>query len=619
MSQPRTKIKIRQTLGGTGEQRATKGTVHQSSIRDTTSAIVEREAARHEKHVTTLDFERDDRATVRFDENQISAIRTLATQRYANVSGPAGTGKTTIVAGALPIIAAQVRQIDWGAARTAGQTPSNSRRPAIALVTFTNVSARNLASKIPDEWSNHCMSIHSMLSFAPIRSAAEAETYNLKFDTNAKMMFEPRYHSTNKLPYDVIFIDEAGIVGTPLWHQILDACEPETRIYMLGDLYQLKAIHGASPMPFAMHEWPTSYLEKIYRQADGSPIISQAHNIRRGITPDHVPGKFLCGENERIASQVLPAQKHVALYIKHLHAKGMFDPAQDVIITPQNDGSLGQIAWNQRFHFQFNPPTADPKTGVIPNPPILIRTAVGEIDLSVGDKVMATDNGGRSATEARFNNGSIGIITAIYPNPDYKGDMTGLGAMDLGAVTDMDGQLDMVDLFSEVEAARDALDETAVPDDGEDKDKKRRAGSHIVEVTEVATGDKYVLTRSAEIANLRRAYAVTGHKFQGSQARRVVVVIHSSVHSNMLSREWLYTAVTRAKEAVILLHDKPSLLRCLSRQEIVGTNAKDKAARLVKLYSKSHERAAPPRIPEPVALPPSPETLAALAALGDAS
>ena len=568
-----------------------------------TAAIIEaRESQTYaaDGSAEALDFTQQQRAEVVFDADQLAAMRMLETEQFAIIAGYAGTGKTTLMKGALETWKEQVSSIDWDGYRSVGMHPTFRRRPAIALCTFTNVAAKNLASKLPEEWSEHCMSIHSMLAFRPVDfELSNGET---------SMRFEPAYCASNKLPLDILVVDEMGIVSTPLWHQILDACQPTTRVYFLGDLAQLPAMHGASPMPFAMRKWPTAVLDKIYRQKEGGRIIENLTHIRRGLPPIHAPNEFRCEDSnfdaagKELSKEVLPrhvlnAREKIGGYISSLFRLGFWDPRQDMIITPTNAGMLGQLEWNGIFKLAFNPKQYDAK-GKELNPAVLIQTAVGTITLALGDKVMATTNGGRTARENRFTNGSIGIVIGIRPNEKYNGDMTGLG--------EIHGAQDayMADMVDEMEAASAAAAEDREDDADEealhlienaDEDRKVRQASHIVTVIEQSTGDKYELSRGVEVATLTHAYAVTANKFQGSQARNVLVICHGCMPFG-LNREWLYTACSRAQKKVFLLNEPAALTRAIENTQLPGRNAFEKADLLIAKYQKLKEWAIP-RLP----------------------
>lgn len=554
--------------------------LHASSITSTAVELEARDAAHyHLSDSVAGQFTQSERRNVLLDEVQQSAQHMFATEQFANLIGYAGTGKTTTMKGVLPIVKPQVRLIDWGAFRTAGVTPSMQRRPAIALCCFTNIAARNLASKLPEEWADHCLSIHAMLCYQPVGVDEFGE---------ATQRFEPRYHAANKLPLDAIFIDEAGTVPGDLWGKIIDAVEPTTRIYLLGDLAQNPAMYSPSPLPFAMTKWPTVVLDRIYRQEGDSQIIPNLTRIRSGLPPIHSAKDFRCDAQTVLPRNAIKARQHIHGYLSTLFKLGLWDPKQDIIITGYNESMLGQEHWNGAFRIAFNPPVYEGKR--LTNPPVLINTAISSVTLAVGDKVMATDNGGRTSREKRFNNGSIGIVVDIRPNDRYTGSWDGIGEIEI---------VDNADLRAAWEAIREA--ETGVEaSNGFDgiqeaevtEDKKSRAASHIVTVVEQATGDIYELSRSAEISSLQHAYAVTCHKFQGSQARNVIVLCHSSM-PNALNREWLYTACSRAQNAVFLLHEPAALITACNRARLPGKTAQEKARQLVDIYSAQRAWAMP--------------------------
>ena len=556
--------------------------VKQNDIKSDARVIDEREhEAYHLDTAASVEFARNDRADVVLDETQRAAVQMFRTNQYACLVGYAGTGKTTSMKNVLAAMRDDVGTLDWGAFRTAGEAPNLDRRPSIALCCFTNVAAKNLASKLDPDWAPHCMSIHSLLCYRPVR-----QDY-LNENGREVTIFEPAYNATNRLPVRAIFIDETGIVSKTLWDALYAACTPETRIYFLGDLAQLPAIQGVSPLPFAMKKWPSIELKKIYRQQGDSEIVPNLTRIRSGLFPQHHDNDFRCGQMETLAKGDRAAQEYVKKYIGALFQRGIWNPMRDVILTPLNGGALGQEHWNTQFRFIFNPPKRDEK-GKLLNPPILINTATGPIHLSVGDKVMATDNGGRTSREVRFSNGSIGIVVGIEPNPDYRGIITNF---------DHDAEYDMMDLFDLANTLDDekaaAADITLRHADEEaDDDVKRRAASHIVYVQELATGDMYTLSRSSEISTLQHAYAATAHKFQGSQAANVLVLCHSSMQFG-LNREWLYTACSRAQKKVFLLHDPDALTRAVTNVQLKGSTTDEKVDRLLAHYQKNKGWAIP--------------------------
>lgn len=574
-----------------GRSASAKSMLDKRKIVKISNEIEEREKAAHHIHKTESGFTRNDRKAVEYDADQLAAVDMVKHNQFGVIGGYAGSGKTTTAKEALRAVENEASKIDWLNYVSVGKEQSSGERvPAIGFLASMNVAARNLASKLPEKWANHCMSIHKCLAFAPV----DQEAFNAATG-EASMRFEPRYHANNPLPLDILFIDEAGTMPRDLWHQLLDACEPTTRIYFIGDLAQLPSMRAPSPMPFAIQQWPFVELKKIYRQEEGGALIGNLTRIRQGIEPVHDPEWFRCGKTEELPLAPTAARKYIGGYVSTLYKRKIWDPQQDIIITPENDAALGQATWNTTFRYAFNPQKFD-EDGRITNPAVMMRTAMGVLTLCLGDKVMATDNGGRGATERRFVNGSIGTVIGIEPNPAYKGDMDGLGI--IGHVNEH--QHDAIDLFSMINDAEDNVMDQ-IGDDIRNQevmeDEKKRQASHIVTVIEQATGETFILSRSAEIANLDHAYAATAHKFQGSQARNVLVICHENMISGHF-REWLYTACSRARERVFLLHTKRALSQSVTKQRLIGRNPTEKAEHLMRIYEKNGRQWGIPRLPK---------------------
>jgi superfamily I DNA/RNA helicase len=109
-----------------------------------------------------------------------------------------------------------------------------------------------------------------------------------------------------------------------------------------------------------------------------------------------------------------------------------------------------------------------------------------------------------------------------------------------------------------------------------EKDQEKQA-SHIVTVKYVNGAERTYRTAS-DVGSIQLAYAVTVHKAQGSQADTVIIVVHQAV-KKQLSREWFYTAVTRAKRRVVVLYTPMGLSTAVARQQIFGANLREKVNR----------------------------------------
>jgi superfamily I DNA/RNA helicase len=132
------------------------------------------------------------------------------------------------------------------------------------------------------------------------------------------------------------------------------------------------------------------------------------------------------------------------------------------------------------------------------------------------------------------------------------------------------------------ESEKEELDDLAAAISADSKqDKISGPCSHIVSV-KYDSGAFREYNLNAEVEQLQIAYASTTHKAQGAEMPTAIIVVH---HANkfMLSRENFYTAVTRAKERVIILYTQLGLRIALSKQKISGRNLADKTASYLKM------------------------------------
>lgn len=181
-------------------------------------------------------------------------------------------------------------------------------------------------------------------------------------------------------------------------------------------------------------------------------------------------------------------------------------------------------------------------------------------------------------------------IVRIEPNPKYQGKTPQMHSksLDYFGHNTTPAEIQHLDL----EEHFDAMMESAVYDDIEDR---KEVASHKIFVRfknvegqiDEETGEEklIMLDSAAEINNLALGYAMTVHKAQGSEWRKVFIVIH---HSNaaMLSRELLYTAVTRAREDLTILCEKESLVRGIEIQKIKGNTLEDKLNHFARKLSE---------------------------------
>jgi ATP-dependent exoDNAse (exonuclease V) alpha subunit len=506
-----------------------------------------------------------------FDESQLEAINGMANQMYACMTGAAGTGKTTSVKKLVDTLldSTDLKSVNmatyWKAEDPEAESqPVDSFVPSVALVGFTGRSTQMIKKNFPKDWHNNIMTIHRLLGFYPVYP----EKWNEELQQFKKtMQFVPAFDSDNKMPWDIIIIDEAGMLGLDLWHQLWAAIKDGCRVYMVGDINQLPPVHGRSVFGFAMAKWPSWELNHIHRQqGKDNPIVDNAWRILKGIQPKS-GGKFQMLE---LKGDAIMSNRMVRALVPKFQERGVYEPNRDSIITPINgeEGSrgwpLGQLPLNREFSLVFNPKSQNPR--------YIIDGGREKKHFAVGDKVMAT----RNDYEAGITNGMTGIIKSITQNAGYGGDSRRWGIIEevnkYFAEEQVEDDVDFT--LEELEARVDALGKAK--EDAKEK-AERGPASHIVTVEFGIDEYSFEIPFAtlAEVGSLMTAYVVTCHKMQGGESPTIVIICHDA-HKQMLNREWLYTAVTRASGTCILLYTQTALRTALSKQTIRGSTLKAK-------------------------------------------
>lgn len=545
---------------------------------------------------------------ITLDDSQIKALEGMLQNRFAALIGYAGSGKTTVIRFLVEKLKAiykpiEIRHDEFD--ETAGVTQSVKMNTIpIAFAAFTGRASEVISSKLPRELQSNVSTIHRLLGYHP----AEFEVGDSKAPNGVKTVirFVPFYDATNKLPYKCIILDEAGMIPAELWNNVLAAITSDCRVYLVGDISQLPPVMGISPLPFAMRNLPTFELATIHRQAEGSPIIANATLIRQGILPNkeqktsygrsfvympveaYAHGRF-SGEIFRL--------KTIAT-IKQLHEMGRFDPWQDIVLVPvakyeSEQGNIYQAsaaAFNMELRQLFNGGAER----------ILIKGGMRSFDVSdvaIGDKLMITRNAvveSNTGKPAGVTNGMLGRVISIQPNPLYRGSAAEMTSRMIEDAAKKNISFNMDDL-NKVMASN--LGE--IQEEKENDDEQTRQCSHIVALEILGRKNMVVNLRTAgDFSNLLFAYAITVHKSQGGEYRNVFIMVNPEGATMLLTREWLYTAVTRAKEQCVVMFEPNALNACLRRQRIKGQTLAEKAAAVEAQY-QSGRRDAKPIMPTP--------------------
>ncbi len=367
---------------------------------------------------------------------QRQAVEMAATERVLILTGGPGTGKTFSLHTIIRL---------WKAMGKSMALASPTGRAAQRLSEMTGFEAKTL---------------HRLLEFDP---------RTMGFKRN----------SDNPIAATAVVVDEASMLDLFLANSLVKAIPLDAQLLLVGDIDQLPSVGPGNVLRdlIASEQVPVIRLTQVFRQAQASQIVSNAHRVNQGQYP------ALESVSQRTRSDCLwwgapepeLGVQAIRELIKELIPQWGFDPARDVqVLCPMTKGEVGTRNLNTVLQQLINPPRPD-KAEVVR----------GGMTLRVGDRVIQNVND----YNREVFNGDLGIITTIDPEEQE-------------VVVQFDQRLVTYDY--------------------------------------------------ADLNELALAWAVTIHKSQGSEYPVVILPIFMQ-HYLMLSRNLLYTGLTRAKRLAVIV------------------------------------------------------------------
>ena len=308
--------------------------------------------------------------------------------------------------------------------------------------------------------------------------------------STAGMHFER--NEENQLETDVIIVDEMSMVDINIMSALLKAVAVGTRLILVGDVDQLPSVGPGNVLKDIINSkcFPVVKLEKIFRQAAESEIITNAHKINKGekVVLNKYSKDFLFIKRDNPDAII---NAICTLITAKLPDYVNADRNDIQILTPTRKSAVGVERMNKIMQNYLNPPS-----------PSKMERLVGDTIFRVGDKVMQIKNNYQLAWEKKS---SYGVMTE-----------QGLGIFngDTGIIED-------INTFSEQLQVRF--------EDG-----------------------RYVDYDFKMLDELELAYAITIHKSQGSEYPAVIIPMYAGPKM-LMNRNLLYTAVTRAKKCVCMV------------------------------------------------------------------
>jgi len=385
---------------------------------------------------------------IEYSQEQTQAIREAATSGLLLITGGPGTGKTTILNGILSLLGQmQLRCL---------------------LAAPTGRAAKRLTEVTGEDAST----IHRLLEAG--------------IDPGTGKMFFAR-DEDNPLKADAVIVDEMSMVDVELLHSLLRAVPQGKRLILVGDPDQLPPVGPGFPFSDMLRSGclPTVRLTEVFRQAQQSLIVMNAHRVNRGEMPELKTVTsdffFMRRQSEEAVCQLIRDLCTTRL------PKNMGIPSEQIqVLSPTRKGTVGTMNLNKMLQAALNPPTDEKK-----------ERPFGEFIFREGDRVMQIRNN----------------YDIMWKKSDGSAVGTGVFNGDVGTIREIDpGAETMTIVFDDREAEYDFT----------------------------------------QLNELEPAYAMTVHKSQGSEYRAVILTAWNG-SPYLLSRSILYTAITRARELLIIV------------------------------------------------------------------
>jgi len=470
--------------------------------------------------------------------------------------GAAGTGKTTCMQGALSSLI-QTGKIP--VLKSEGHHFLTDGTPGCVIIAYTRRATNNIRRVLPEDLKKNAITAHKLLEYKP----EFFEVLDEEGNTKKTMRFLASRNEANPLPASIhtIVVEESSMLSLELFQEINLALAHKVQWIFLGDINQLPPVFGSAVLGFRLLDLPVVELKEVYRQALESPIIRLAHRILSGrpIPVAEFPEWKFKGQltlhpwKKKISAD--DATRTLAEFFKAAYDNDIYNVDEDVILIPYNK-ACGTI--------EFNKHIANHIARVHQRTTYEVVAGFNKHYFSVGDKVLY-DKEDAEITEINVHAGYTGAkFQTESKNLDYWGHNP-------KAVEEYHASKDKLTTEADTDSDIDFLLEAC-----EATEDRVRQASHVITLRLTDTGDFITIENAADVNNLLHAYALTVHKSQGSEWRKVYLALHQS-HATMLQRELLYTAVTRAREELYVICEPETFVKGIDRQRIKGNTLAEKA------------------------------------------
>ena len=401
-----------------------------------------------------------------YNEQQLEGIKAVLENQVVVITGKAGTGKSSIVDAMIAVLQG------YSYAQTA-----LSGRAAARMAEITHEEG---------------YTTHRLLGFP-------------KGDRDHGGFV---FHEDNKLPRDIIILDEVSMVDGELFNRLVKAIKTGSKLIMLGDTGQLECIGcmNIAADLIASKEIVSIELSQIHRQAANSGIITESIKAREGIQlieKDWI-GTEVRGKLNDLVIDCF-SDKSNTFYKVMQHASSELEDGTDImdlmVIAPSYKNESGVDNLNAALQSLYNPDSPEKKE-------VFVQKSSKAWILREGDKIINVQNDyyAKNKFTAGIFNGNIGVVKNI-----------------------------------DIDANTIAVDFQDIPG--------------------------IMILPKKNWKDLELGYAITCHKAQGSQCKKVIVGLDFGSFIQ-LSREWVYTAMTRAIDKCYMVAQNNALRYAVSKNSI---------------------------------------------------
>jgi len=326
----------------------------------------------------------------------------------------------------------------------------------------------------------------------------------------------------NPILADAIIVDEMSMVDVLLMNNLLKAIIPGTRLVLVGDVDQLPSVGPGNVLRDIISSGiiKVVYLTEIFRQAQESMIVLNAHRINQGHMPYlNVKGGDFFFDKRESPEAILDTV--FELICRRLPKFGNYDPVRDIqVLAPMRKGAIGVNNLNVELQRILNPPSEKKREKVLHG--VMFRE---------GDKVMQIKNNYRTIWKKKINGAVIEEGEGVFNG-------------DIGYIQSIDHEeQNAVVLFDD---------------------------------------EREVVLDFSQMDELELAYAISIHKSQGSEFP-VVIIPLAWGPPMLMTRNLLYTAVTRAVEMVVIV-GRERVIEAMIRNNYIERRYSGLAHRFRKMF-----------------------------------